>query len=170
MLKSELRSCLHLECCFVYRLPTQDVKALFTLATLIEWQQAIFFKRCGGVEVFFIVEKNNNNPPISKNKVNMQEEQMKNKLEHSRQKKKTPVVLRCCLKALARCCGSPALMVGVIRQGNHLWVVKEKRPIKTWNLRIDRLQDKTQPCVSLTEQKMELTPGEWVGWHRERGR
>lgn len=67
---------------------------------------------------------------------------MKNKLEHSRQKKhnnypiwgkieKTPVVLSCCLKALARCCGFPALMVGVIRQRNHLWVVKEKRPIKT---------------------------------------
>lgn len=158
----------------------KKVKALFTLATLIEWQQAIFFKRCGGVEVFFFYWKKNNNPPISKNKINTHEQQMKNKLEHSRQKKikypiwgkieKTPVMLSFCLKALARCCGFPALMVGVIRQGNHLWVVKEKQPIKTWNLRIDRLQDKTQPCVSLTEQKMELTPGEWVGWHRERGR
>lgn len=41
----------------------KKVKALFTLATLIEWQQAIFFKRYGGVEVFFFLLKKKQQQP-----------------------------------------------------------------------------------------------------------
>lgn len=51
-------------------------------------------------------------------------------LPHLEKQKKTQVVLNCCLKALARCCGFPALMVGIISHGNHLWVVEKNNKDK----------------------------------------